>query len=107
MSHSQFAGCNRFHENQERLSRWLLMARDQTQSGALDFTQGFLGMMLGARRTTVSVIAGVSQRSGLIRQLRVNVHPQVQVISSEQSVRWSKNGPLKAGKRAMVLHLAL
>lgn len=73
VSLGQLAGCNQLHENEERLSRWLLMAQDRTQSDVLDFTQEFLGMMLGARRTTVTVIAGVLQRSGLIEYQRGRV----------------------------------
>jgi CRP-like cAMP-binding protein len=70
---SQIAGCHRLHEAEERLARWLLMARDRTQSDVLEFTQEFLGMMLGARRTTVTIIAGVLQRSGLIEYSRGRV----------------------------------
>jgi CRP-like cAMP-binding protein len=73
VSLSQLAGCNRLHENEERLSRWLLMAQDRTQSDVLLFTQEFLAMMLGARRTTVTVIAGILQRSGLIEYQRGRV----------------------------------
>ena len=46
------------------------MAQDRTGTDVLDFTQEFLGMMLGARRTTVTLIAGVLQRSGLIEYRR-------------------------------------
>ena len=70
---SHIAGFNRLHENEERLSRWLLMAQDRTQSDVLDFTQEFLATMLGARRPTVTVIAGVLQRSGLIEHQRGKV----------------------------------
>jgi CRP-like cAMP-binding protein len=73
VSLSQLAGCNRLHESEERLSRWLLMAQDRTQSDVLDFTQEFLAMMLGTRRPTVTVIAGVLQRSGLIEYQRGRV----------------------------------
>ena len=73
LSLSQLAGCNRLHENEERLARWLLTAMDRTQSDVLNFTQEFLGEMLGARRTTVTVIAGVLQRSGLIEYQRGRV----------------------------------
>jgi CRP-like cAMP-binding protein len=73
VSLSQLAGCNRLHESEERLARWLLMAQDRTGTDVLDFTQEFLGMMLGARRTTVTVIAGVLQRSGLIEYRRGKV----------------------------------
>jgi CRP-like cAMP-binding protein len=67
---SQIAGCHRFHGAEERLARWLLMAQDRAQSDNLELTQEFLGMMLGARRTTVTVVAGVLQRSGLIEYNR-------------------------------------
>jgi CRP-like cAMP-binding protein len=70
---NQIAGCNRLHEAEERLARWLLMAQDRTQSDILNFTQEFLAMMLGARRTTVTLIAGSLQRAGLIEYSRGRV----------------------------------
>jgi CRP-like cAMP-binding protein len=73
LSLAQVAGCHRFHEAEERLARWLLMAQDRTQSDSLNLTQEFLGMMLGARRTTVTMIAGAMQRSGLIEYHRGTV----------------------------------
>ena len=76
---SQLAACNRLHENEERLARWLLMAQDRTGSDELELTQEFMGMMLGARRTTVTVIAGVLQRSGLIEYHR----GQVKILDRE------------------------
>jgi CRP-like cAMP-binding protein len=69
----QIAGCHRFHEAEERLARWLLMAQDRTGSDTLGLTQEFLAMMLGARRTTVTMIAGAMQRSGLIEYHRGTV----------------------------------
>ena len=73
VSLSQLAGCNRLHDNEERLARWLLMAQDRTQTETLNFTQEFLAMMLGARRTTVTLIAGLLQRRGLIKYQRGRV----------------------------------
>ncbi len=70
---SQVAGCNRLHDAEERLARWLLMAQDRAQSDVLNFTQEFLGMMLGSRRTTVTVIASALQRAGLIGYSRGRV----------------------------------
>lgn len=67
---SQIAGCNRLHSAEERLARWLLMAQDRVQSQTLDLTQEFLAMMLGSRRTTVTLVAGTLQRSGLIEYSR-------------------------------------
>ncbi|MGA7156772.1 MAG: Crp/Fnr family transcriptional regulator [Acidobacteriaceae bacterium] len=69
----QLAGCNRLHDNEERLARWLLMAQDRARTDMLNFTQEFLAMMLGARRTTVTLIAGALQKRGLIRYQRGKV----------------------------------
>ncbi len=69
----QIAACNRLHEAEERLARWLLMARDRTQSDVLNITQEFLAEMLGARRTTVTMVAGALQRSGFIEYRRGQV----------------------------------
>jgi CRP-like cAMP-binding protein len=73
LSVSQLAACQRLHEAEARLARWLLMARDRTQSDTLDFTQEFLAMMLGAQRTTVTMVAGELQRRGLIEYRRGRV----------------------------------
>jgi CRP-like cAMP-binding protein len=73
LSLAQLAGCHRLHEAEERLARWLLMAQDRVQSDELNFTQEFLAMMLGSRRTTVTVVAGELQRQGLIEYRRGRV----------------------------------
>ena len=49
------------------------MAQDRTQSEVMNFTQEFLGMMLGSRRTTVTLIAGALQRADLIEYSRGRV----------------------------------
>ena len=77
LSLGQIAACHRLHEAEERLARWLLMAQDRAQLDTLDFTQEFLAQMLGARRSTVTVVAGSLQRSGLIEYRR----GQVQIIN--------------------------
>lgn len=70
---SQVAGCNRLHSAEERLARWLLIAQDYVQSDDLKFTQALLANMLGARRATVTEIAGSLQRAGLIKYHRGQV----------------------------------
>jgi CRP-like cAMP-binding protein len=67
---TQLAACNRLHSAEERLARWLLMAQDCTDSDQLPFTQEFLAMMLGSRRTTVTLVAGALQRADLITYSR-------------------------------------
>ena len=70
---AQAAACNRLHSSEERLIRWLLMSQDRVGSDDFMITQEFLAQMLGARRSTVSVSAGILQRAGLIRYKRGHV----------------------------------
>lgn len=70
---SQIAGCNRLHGAEERLARWLLMVHDRMDSDVLNLTQEFLAEMLGAQRTTVTMVAGMLQESGLIEYRRGHV----------------------------------
>ena len=67
---SQLTACNRMHEVEERLSRWLLMVADRVEGTEVLLTQEFLATMLGTRRSTVTLAAGVLQRSGLIEYSR-------------------------------------
>ncbi|HEV7679086.1 MAG TPA: Crp/Fnr family transcriptional regulator [Candidatus Dormibacteraeota bacterium] len=70
---SQAAACNRLHSNEERLSRWLLMSHDRVGVDEFAITHEFLGQMLGSRRATVTLSAGVLQAAGLIRYQRGHV----------------------------------
>ncbi len=70
---AQTAACNRLHNIEERLARWLLSCRDRTDSDQLHLTHDFLGQMLGAPRTTVTLAAGLLQRAGLIDYSRGTV----------------------------------
>jgi CRP-like cAMP-binding protein len=67
---AQSASCNRLHEVHERCARWLLQTHDRVTSDSFPLTQEFLGQMLGARRPTVSVAAGMLQKRGLIQYSR-------------------------------------
>ncbi len=63
---AQTAGCNRLHDLQQRLSRWLLLTQDRVGSGLLRITHDFLATMLGTDRPSVSLAAGVLQRKRII-----------------------------------------
>ena len=66
----QLAACNRLHEAEQRLARWLLMVGDRMESPNFFITQEFLATMLGSRRTTVTLAASQLQRKGLIKYSR-------------------------------------
>ena len=70
---SQIAACNRFHEIEQRLARWLLMSQDRVGSEVLPFTHEFLASMLGTGRAIVSIAAEILQKAGLIQYRRGTV----------------------------------
>jgi CRP-like cAMP-binding protein len=73
MQTTQIAACNRLHEVDERLGRWLLMTADRIGSSSVPLTQEFLAQMLGTRRSSVTVAAGILQKAGLIAHTRGDV----------------------------------
>ena len=70
MQVAQTAACNRLHNVEQRLARWLLMAQDRVDSGSLAITHDFLATMLGTDRPTVSLAARVLQKKKLIEYIR-------------------------------------
>jgi CRP-like cAMP-binding protein len=70
---AQIAACNRLHDMDQRLARWLLMCQDTIDSGMLPLTHEFIAQMLGSGRPTVTIAAGVLERAGLIENTRGNV----------------------------------
>lgn len=73
---AQIAACNRLHEIEQRLARWLLMCRDRVDSDLLPVTHEFLAQMLGTGRPSVSLAAGILQKAGTIENLRGTVKIQ-------------------------------
>ncbi len=101
MQGTHVAACNRLHQVDERLARWLLMSQDRLGSATVPLTQEFLAHMLGTRRSSVSVAAGVLQKAGLITYSRGSVQienrPGLMSASCEcyesmlrQSASWKK-----------------
>jgi CRP-like cAMP-binding protein len=70
---AQSAACNSFHTVEQRCCRWLLMTHDRVQSDQFILTQEFLGMMLGARRTSITLVAQQLKRQRLIDYVRGHV----------------------------------
>ncbi len=67
---SQTAACNRFHDSEARLCRWLLMTRDRVGSDQFALTHEFLGHMLGLRREGVTAAATALKQRKLINYSR-------------------------------------
>jgi CRP-like cAMP-binding protein len=70
---SQTAVCNRHHEIEQQLCRWLLLSLDRLQSNELRMTQDLIANMLGVRREGVTEAAGKLQRGGFIRYSRGHI----------------------------------
>jgi CRP-like cAMP-binding protein len=67
---SQAVLCNRLHETEPRLVKWLLTTADIVESETLHITQEFMAQMIGSERSTVTLAAGTLKRAGLIEYRR-------------------------------------
>ena len=63
---AQTAGCNRLHDLEQRLARWLLLIQDRIGSGLLKITHDFLATLLGTDRPSVSLAAGGLRKKNII-----------------------------------------
>ena len=70
---AQTAVCNRHHELEQQLCRWLLLSLDRLPSNTLDMTQELIANMLGVRREGVTEAAGKLQDAGLIKYVRGHI----------------------------------
>jgi CRP-like cAMP-binding protein len=70
MQVAQTAACNRLHDIQQRLARWLLITQDRVSLAVLPITHDFTATMMGTDRSTVSLAASALQKNGIIEYVR-------------------------------------
>ena len=69
----QLAACNGMHSIYERCARWLLLTHDRVDSDKISLTHEYLSMMLGARRSGVTIAAATLQQAGFIRYVHGHI----------------------------------
>ena len=77
----QTAACNRHHNMEQQLCRWLLMTMDRLdgvqsdvlREGELTVTQELVARTLGVRREVITEAAGRLQHAGLIHNRRGHI----------------------------------
>jgi CRP-like cAMP-binding protein len=69
----QLAACNGKHSIYERCARWLLLTHDRVNSDKIALSHEYLAMMLGARRSGVTIAAAALQQAGFIRYARGHI----------------------------------
>lgn len=84
---TQSVACNALHSVEERLARWLLMSHDRMGQNDFQLTQEFLAIMLGVRRSSVTLAFGALSRAGLIshatKKIRINNRRGLEAASCE------------------------
>jgi len=70
---SQTAACNRAHDIEARLARWLLMMQDRVHAPQIRLTQQFLAHMLGARTASVNEAVQKLEGTGVIGHRRQEI----------------------------------
>ena len=70
---SQQVACNGLHSVEQRCARWLLLTQDRVGTDEFPMTHEFLAQMLGVRRATVTVTAGILQKAGFVEFTRGRV----------------------------------
>lgn len=82
---SQTTLCNTLHTVEQRLARWLLLARVRLGSDTVPVTHEVLSNMLGVRRSGVTVTVGALEQAGLISHgrgfVRVESHTELAAAS--------------------------
>jgi CRP-like cAMP-binding protein len=82
---SQTTLCNTLHTVEQRLARWLLLARLRLGSDTIPVTHELISQLLGVRRSGVTVTIGNFEQAGLVSRgrgfVRVESHTELGVAS--------------------------
>ena len=73
MKASYTALSNAVHSIDWRLARWLLMCHDRADGDEIPLTHEFMGMMIAAQRSGVTVTLHILEGAGMIRSKRGRV----------------------------------
>lgn len=92
--------CNTLHPVEARLARWLLRARDLSDSEILPLTQEALAQMMGVRRNAISLVAHALQRAGIIRYTRGQI--EIVDLRALESTSCDCNAAVKAHHMRLV-----
>ena len=80
VQNSQTVLCNVRHELEERLARWLLLARDRLDDNVIPLTHDLFSMMLGVRRASVTEALAALEASGALKRHHKAVEIQDRTI---------------------------
>ncbi|MGJ4912939.1 Crp/Fnr family transcriptional regulator [Bradyrhizobium sp. HKCCYLRH2060] len=70
---SQLVACNSRHSLNQRVARWLLVARDRTDSPEIGITHRSIAQALGVRRASITDTFAEMEAAGLIRRSRKHI----------------------------------
>ena len=70
---AQSTATNAYQRIESRLARWLLMCHDRVDGDAIPLTHDFIGMMIAAERSGVTVSLHILEGAGMIRSKRGRV----------------------------------
>ena len=78
---------------EERLARWLLMCHDRVDGDDLPLVHEFLSMMLGVRRSGVTIAVQTLEATGLIKAKRGHI-----IVRDRAQARRSSRGQLRCAR---------
>jgi CRP-like cAMP-binding protein len=84
MQIAQSGVCNRFHNIDSRLAKWLLMTRDRMGSLQLHATQEYIAQLMGVRRSSITAAACGFHKQSIIdyRRGRIDILDERKLLAA-------------------------